>query len=76
MTSRVLIIFPGALGDLICLAPTIAAIARRHPDAELELMARDGVGANSPVGRLGITRAYSIDRREVAMLFRESAAID
>ena len=75
MSSRVLIIFPGALGDLICLVPTIAALARRHPDAELELMARAELGEFA-VGRLGITRAYSIDRREVAMLFRESADDD
>lgn len=70
MSTRVLIIFPGALGDLICLAPTIAAIARRHRSAELELMARYEL-AEFAVGRLGITRAHSIDRREVALLFRE-----
>jgi heptosyltransferase III len=69
--TRVLIIFPGALGDLICLAPTIAAIARRHPNAVLELMARNEL-AEFAVGRLSITRAHSIDRREVGLLFRES----
>jgi heptosyltransferase-3 len=71
MRSRVLIIFPGALGDLICLAPTIAAIAHRHREADLELMARMEL-AEFAVGRLGITRAHSIDRREVALLFRSS----
>jgi ADP-heptose:LPS heptosyltransferase len=71
MPTRVLIIFPGALGDLICLAPTIAAIARRHRRAELELMAR-GELADFAVGRLGVIRAHSIDRREVTLLFRES----
>jgi ADP-heptose:LPS heptosyltransferase len=71
MSAGVLIIFPGALGDLICLAPTIAAIARRHHRAELELMARAEL-AEFAVGRLGIIRAHSIDRREVALLFRES----
>jgi ADP-heptose:LPS heptosyltransferase len=75
MTARVLIIFPGALGDLICLSPTIAAIARCHRQAELELMAR-GELADFAVGRLGVTRAHSIDRREVALLFRESADDD
>jgi heptosyltransferase-3 len=75
MSARVLIIFPGALGDLICLAPTIAAIVRRHRRAELELMAR-GELAEFAVGRLGLTRAHSIDRREVALLFRESADDD
>jgi heptosyltransferase III len=71
MSARILIIFPGALGDLICLAPTMVAIARRHPNADLELMAR-GELAELAVGRLGIARAHSIDRREVALLFRES----
>jgi len=72
MSARVLIIFPGALGDLICLAPTIAAISRRHLNSDLELMARNEL-ADFAVGRLGIVRAHSIDRREVALLFRESA---
>lgn len=69
ITSRVLVIFPGALGDLICLAPTLGRIARRHPQADLELMARDEL-AQFAVGRLGIRRAHSIDRREVSHLFR------
>ncbi len=71
MSSRALIIFPGALGDLICLVPTIEALARRHSGAAIELMARNEL-AEFAVGRLGIARAHSIDRREVAMLFRES----
>jgi heptosyltransferase III len=73
MAARVLIVFPGALGDLICLAPTIDAIAQRHRGAEVELMARMEL-AEFAVGRLRITRAHSIDRREVAMLFRDSPA--
>lgn len=68
-----MIIFPGALGDLICLVPTISAIARRHWPAEIELMARDEL-AQFAVGRLGITRGHSIDRREMAHLFRDSAS--
>ncbi len=36
----ILVIFPGALGDLICLFPTLRAIARRHPGNAIELMAR------------------------------------
>ncbi|HLI80677.1 MAG TPA: glycosyltransferase family 9 protein [Candidatus Binataceae bacterium] len=70
MASRVLIIFPGALGDLMLLAPTIAAISRRHRGAELDLMARYEL-AEFAVGRLGIARAHSIDRREVALLFQD-----
>jgi ADP-heptose:LPS heptosyltransferase len=66
---RVLVVFPGALGDLICLAPTLNALARRHRDAQLELMAREEL-ARFAVGRLGVARAHSIDRREVSHLFR------
>ena len=71
MASRVLIIFPGALGDLILLAPTIAVIARHHRYAELELMARYEL-AEFAVGRLDVARGHSIDRREVALLFRDA----
>jgi ADP-heptose:LPS heptosyltransferase len=68
VTRSVLVIFPGALGDLICLVPTLRAIARRHPDAPLELMARAEL-ARFAVGRLGIAHGHSIDRREVGHLF-------
>jgi len=64
--SRALVIFPGALGDLICLGPGLSELARRH--RELELMAR-GELAQFACGRMGPHRALSIDRREVAQLF-------
>jgi len=67
---RVLVMFPGALGDLLCLVPTIRAIARRNPGATLELMAR-GELARFAVGRLGFARGHSIDRREVGDLFAD-----
>jgi hypothetical protein len=51
--DSVLVIFPGALGDLICLVPTLRAIARRHPDAGLELMARAEL-VRFATGRLGL----------------------
>ncbi|MGZ6252834.1 MAG: glycosyltransferase family 9 protein [Candidatus Binataceae bacterium] len=68
--GRVLAIFPGALGDLICLVPALRALARRHPDETMELMAREEL-ARFAVGRIGIARAHSIDRREVAALFAQ-----
>src|SRR5271156_6603662 len=52
-TDRVLVIFPGALGDLICLGPALRALARRHHEATLELMAREEL-ARFAVHRLGI----------------------
>ncbi len=67
-TRPVLVIFPGALGDLICLVPTLRAIAQRHPGVALELMARAEL-SRFATGRLGIKHGHSIDRREVAQLF-------
>jgi heptosyltransferase-3 len=85
-TERVLVIFPGALGDLVCLAPALNALARRHRGAALELMARREL-ARFAVARFSFARfgfaqirvarahsqAHSIDRREVTALFAESA---
>ena len=72
--GRVLVIFPGALGDLLCLVPAVRAIARRNPGATLELMAR-GELARFAVGRLGFARGHSIDRREVGHLFAASERV-
>jgi heptosyltransferase-3 len=71
---RVLVIFPGALGDLLCLVPAIRAIGRRNPGATLELMAR-GELARFAVGRLGFARGHSIDRREVGHLFAANEGV-
>jgi len=74
--ERVLAIFPGALGDLVCLIPALRALARRHRDANpaatLELMAREEL-ARFAVARMGIARGHSIDRREVAALFAQES---
>jgi ADP-heptose:LPS heptosyltransferase len=75
--ERVLIIFPGALGDLVCFGPALRALARRHHEATLELMAREEL-ARFAVGRIGIARigimrSHSIDRREVAALFAQQS---
>jgi heptosyltransferase III len=80
-SKRVLVIFPGALGDLVCLGPALRALARRHHDATLELMAREEL-ARFAVDRIGIVRigimrghscSHSIDRREVAALFAQQS---
>jgi heptosyltransferase-2 len=79
--ERVLVIFPGALGDLICLIPTLRALSRRHRGAARELMAGEEL-ARFAVERIGfeqsriarghsLARSHSIDRREVAALFAE-----
>ncbi len=68
---RVLVIFPGALGDLLCFAPALRALARRHAPSALELMARREL-ARLAVGRLSVERGHSIDRREAGLLFSEA----
>jgi heptosyltransferase III len=66
--KRLLVIFPGALGDLICVLPAIRVLASRHPEADLELMARAEL-ARFALGRFGAVHAHSIDRRETGHLF-------
>ena len=65
---RVLVIFPGALGDLICVVPALRAIGHTNPGCAIELMARAEL-ARFARGRMGVARGYSIDRREVSELF-------
>jgi ADP-heptose:LPS heptosyltransferase len=71
--ERVLVIFPGALGDLMCLMPALAAIAKRHAGASIELMARFEL-ARLAAGRTVVVRAHSIDAREVGELFSDNAS--
>ena len=72
-TRRVLVIFPGALGDLMCLMPALAAISRRHPGASIELMARSEL-ARLAAGRSVVARGHSIDAREVGELFADETS--
>jgi ADP-heptose:LPS heptosyltransferase len=75
MKRRVLVIFPGALGDLICAGPALRAMARMNPASALELMARAEL-ADFAAGRLGVTAGHSIDRREMSAMFRAGGADD
>jgi ADP-heptose:LPS heptosyltransferase len=70
--KRVLVVFPGALGDLICLLPALSEIGRRYRGASVELMARSEL-ARLVVGRSVVGRGHSIDGREVSALFSESS---
>ena len=71
LADRGLIIFPGALGDLICLLPSIRALMARHVDVTFDLMARAEL-ARFAVGRMGMRAGHSIERQEVAHLFAEN----
>jgi heptosyltransferase-3 len=68
--ARELVIFPGALGDLICFAPALRQIAQGTAADNIDLMAKPEL-ARFAVGRLGVARDYSIDRVEMAHLFVE-----
>jgi len=74
-SGRVLVIFPGALGDLMCVLPTIERIARLHLGASVELMAR-GELVRLVVGHTVVARGHSIDAREVGGLFSDDASDD
>jgi ADP-heptose:LPS heptosyltransferase len=71
--NRVLVIFPGALGDLMCLMPALGAISRRHPGASVEVMARLEL-ARLVAQRSVVVRGHSIDAREVGELFAGGAS--
>src|SRR5258708_3130537 len=71
--KRVRVIFPGALGDLMCLVAALAAISRRDPGASIELMARFEL-ARLVAGRSVVARAHSIDSREVGELFADESS--
>jgi ADP-heptose:LPS heptosyltransferase len=69
--KRVLVIFPGALGDFVCVLPAIDALAKRHRGCSIELMARAEL-ARLAMGRTAVVRGHSIDASHVTALFNES----
>ncbi|MHB8382153.1 MAG: glycosyltransferase family 9 protein [Candidatus Binataceae bacterium] len=75
MDGRLLVIFPGALGDLICAGPALRALGRMNPNSALELMARAEL-ADFATGRMCVAAGHSIDRREMSAMFRVDGASD
>jgi heptosyltransferase III len=73
--SRVLVIFPGALGDFVCMLPAIEALTTRHRGCSIELIARAEL-VRLAVGRTCVARGHSIDDRRVSRLFSEAGEID
>jgi len=69
--KRVLVIFPGALGDFVCVLPVIDALAARHRGCAIELMARTEL-ARLAMGRTAVARGHSIDAPHVSALFNKS----
>jgi ADP-heptose:LPS heptosyltransferase len=71
----VLVLAPGALGDLMCLMPALEAISRRHAGASIELMSRFEL-ARLVAGRTVVARAHSIDARELGAMFSDETPVD
>ena len=73
--KRVLVIFPGALGDFVGVLPAIEALAVRHRGCSIEVMARAEL-ARLAVGRTAVARGLSIDDPHVSALFSESDGVN
>src|SRR5258708_20162636 len=71
--NRVLVIFAGGLGGLMCVMGVIVGITRREPGASVELMGRFEL-VRLVVGRSVVARGYSIDAREVGELFADETS--
>jgi ADP-heptose:LPS heptosyltransferase len=65
-SSRVLVVFPGALGDIICLVPTLRELARRHGALPSLFCKGDLVPL---IVAAGVAIAEPIERREASWLF-------
>jgi ADP-heptose:LPS heptosyltransferase len=64
--SRVLVVFPGGLGDLVCLVPALRELARRHDEPPSLLCKGDLVPL---IATARLARAQPIERREASWLF-------
>jgi ADP-heptose:LPS heptosyltransferase len=66
---RVCVLFPGALGDFICLLPALHALAG---DAAVDIFARREFAEIAPSG----VSVYSLERTEISILFRPESIDD
>lgn len=69
--NDVLVLFPGALGDLICFLPALAGLVRRHPDGLTFVVNPEW----QTLLQLPNTTMVSIDRAEIADLFTKGAVL-
>lgn len=66
---KILIIFPGALGDFICFLPALEKLARNR---RVDVLARAEYADLAPPG----VHVDSLERREIGALFREDPAAE
>lgn len=70
-----LVLFPGALGDLVCFLPTLAALRRRHAERPLAVVVTDAL--RSLVVRDGIADvASALEDARVARWFVRDAPVE
>lgn len=73
--ERVVLIFPGALGDLLLATPTLRALTRHHAGAHSLLVVSDALCSLARAARLA-ERVESLDGGGAAWLFGGSACPD
>src|SRR5688572_10533496 len=66
--SRILILFPGSLGDFLCFLPTLQFIRAVNPGCQIEIVAR-GDGLAIALGLSEVTRTLSLESGLFAKLF-------
>ena len=71
---RILVLFPGSLGDFLCFLPTLNAIQSSIPNGKIVLVARAEL---LPIAQriLGVSLTSSLDNRLFAKLFAPYASI-
>jgi len=72
--SRILVMRPGALGDVIVTLPLLSALRRQYPDSSIELMARSSYAEWLKAQGI-VDAAWSIDISDVSALFMPADAV-
>lgn len=74
MQSRILILFPGSLGDVLCFLPTLQFIRTVNPGRQIEIAIRgDGFALVSRLPE--VVRTLSLESRIFAKLFSSQCAL-
>jgi len=71
-TTRILVVRPGALGDVLLTLPVLEALQARYPQAAIEVMGNLAV-LRLLVGRSVVSAVSSFDRADLGALFRHEA---
>ena len=72
--SRILVMRPGALGDVIVTLPLLSALRRQYPGSSIELMATPSYAVWLKAQGI-VDAAWSIDISEVSAIFMPADAV-